>query len=45
VRNNFACAACTSNASFNPITGADPQPVVSCISVVGSGTDPSGRIR
>ena len=45
VRSNLACAALASSASFNPSTAADPQRVVSFISVVGCGTDPSSGIR
>lgn len=45
VRTSFASAALASSTSFNPSTAADPQRVVSFISVVGCGTRPSSGIR
>lgn len=45
VRNSFASAALANNASLSPSTAADPHRVVSFISVVGCGTDPSRPIR
>jgi len=45
VRSSFASAALASSASLRPSTAAVPHRVVSFISVVGCGTDPSNGIR
>jgi hypothetical protein len=45
VRSTFASVALDSNVSFNPITGAEPQRVVSFINVVGCGIRASSGIR
>jgi hypothetical protein len=45
VRSSFASAALANKASFRPSTAALPQRVVSFISVVGCGTEPSSGIR
>jgi hypothetical protein len=45
MRSRLAAAAFASSASFNPSTAAEPHRMVSFITVVGCGTDPTNGIR